>query len=281
MDCTQEQYEKYLKEELKKIGYNCNAVGWSKTDKIIANNGGVGEGSIISSIVECKDCNYRTYLGKFNADLFLALAAMTDKTDGGYGEWWICKESDDGCFTKDCLYRAVAAVNHMFAIIDDNGKQEGYCGSNHDHFRKATVSEIMAKFGEQPQKSVLSFDVTFDATEVSKRLDKITKDLEMTVRGVMLSAYLNKVEKDVREILGIEERMVYRLRRFEPPVVGELAIFWQTGRKSKAVIGRLIARANDSYVFYESGTERDKQQYCFDYAILFESIEQYNEFIKY
>ena len=140
MDCTQEQYEKYLKTELEKMGYEsaddfnsmpCNGIltGWND-DYIIQsyNKGGIENDS-------------RTYLGKFNAPLFLALAAMTDKMDGGYREYYI-------------------QGNYMLSL-----NENGFLGQN-GLWRKAAREEIMAKFGEPKAEPItIAIDITNHSDE--------------------------------------------------------------------------------------------------------------------
>jgi len=128
MDCTQEQYEKELKVELGKMGYRESMMtDWRGCAGIVNNLG--GDNGAFSN-VGSHDYNDRgrTYLGKFNATLFLALAAMTDNWKGNYGELWRNKEAE-------------------LRYINDWWKQDNVMGAN-NQWRKATVSEIMAKFGE-------------------------------------------------------------------------------------------------------------------------------------
>ena len=257
MDCTQEQYEKYLKTELEKMGYeSADDFNSMPFNGILT---GWNDDYIIQSYNKCgRENDSRTYLGKFNAPLFLALAAMTDKTDGGYGEWWICKESDDGCFTKDCLYRAVGAVNHMFALIDNVGKQEGYCGSNHDHFRKATVSEIMAKFGEQPNKGKIEFEITLDTKALDEQIEKLAMSIQMTEQ-------LIKLEGELRKAFDTKEEPKHK-----EPIIGELAIGYDNDR---TIIG--ILNVKD-----KSGTPYKVGGFWCENAVLFENMEQFKAFIN-
>ena len=126
MDCTKEQYEKYLKDELLKMGYREICMGsWDGcggiTNNIDGNNGGV------SNILECDYKNHnRHYLGSFNAPLFLALAAMTDKAEGNYGEY------------------VIGLISGRFYRMGCNE----WIQPEHTLIRKATREEIMAKFGD-------------------------------------------------------------------------------------------------------------------------------------
>ena len=128
MDCTKEQYEKYLKDELLKMGYKEHSINCWDDNKFyhISNNynGYLGD---LGTIREDSMEDYgRTYLDSFNAPLFLALAAMTDKAEGNYGEYVIGLNS--GRF-----YR----MNKDDRILLE-----------YKFVRKATKEEIMAKFGD-------------------------------------------------------------------------------------------------------------------------------------
>jgi len=127
MDCTREQYEKYLKDELLKMGYedkfvnswNCGVYQYI-SNNYMGINGGLGA-------VYKQDLNKynRTYLGSFNPELFLSLAAMTDSERiFGYGEWAKRKRGND----------------FQFPQVGEN------CNP---YWRKATKKEIMAKFGNE------------------------------------------------------------------------------------------------------------------------------------
>ena len=96
MDCTKEQYEKYLKDELLKMGYNDDSVLFWGSEDIIMNNAS-GDMGVLCVCTSGSKLNYdRTYLGSFNAPLFLALAAMTDSERVfGYGEWAKQKKGND------------------------------------------------------------------------------------------------------------------------------------------------------------------------------------------
>lgn len=129
MDCTKEQYEKYLKDELLKMGYQDRSVySWDcQKYQYISNNymgGNGGLGTIHRGNLEVYN---RTYLGSFNPELFLALAAMTDKAEGNYGEYVIVLRSGR-------IYK-----------MDEEDKLP----PESTLIRKATKEEIMAKFGNE------------------------------------------------------------------------------------------------------------------------------------
>lgn len=132
MDCTYEQYEKYLKDELEKMGYEeGEIISWKQT--VLVCNNLRGDNGVVSDIrmCYCKD-NKRNYLGKFNAPLFLALAAMTDKSDAlGYREYVTRKV--DGYLAPNMW-----------------GAQK----YNHLGYHKSTAEEIMEKFGDKKEQSI-------------------------------------------------------------------------------------------------------------------------------
>ena len=152
MDCTKEQYEKYLKEELLKMGYEEVGIDWFDREKIIVNNISARIGCLGSTMRSNNSSYDRVYLGSFNAPLFLALAAMTDKAEGNYGEYWICiRESSYFNFTKDKLYKSIGVYHDKSPMFYDNKGVEDGALIKHlfKYFRKATKEEIMAKIGEK------------------------------------------------------------------------------------------------------------------------------------
>ena len=137
MDCTKEQYEKFLKKELLKMRYNDHYTTFWTEETVIVNNSNGQMGDLGAFIGIRKEKHNRTYLGSFNAPLFLALAAMTDKAEGNYGEYII------GLYTGR-FYR----MNEKDKILP-----------KHRMIRKATKEEIMVKFGN------ITFETTRDTKE--------------------------------------------------------------------------------------------------------------------
>ena len=135
MDCTYEQYKKYLKDELGKMGYCVYYADGCTNGRYIANNYTNNSGEIGVFPDRGKDDFGRTYLGKFNAPLFLALAAMTDKPEGGYRELWI---------EDVTIIMPVPIFKPSWAIRCDAFQRS----------RKATVEEIMEKFGDKKEQSL-------------------------------------------------------------------------------------------------------------------------------
>lgn len=133
MDCTKEQYEKYLKDELLKMGYKeieIDGSCWPDYFVIVNNFGDLGNVTQLTNAN--KHSNDRHYIGSFNAPLFLALAAMTDRDRiAMYGEW--------------IVYDGADLSDSRFWIR----RKSEYSGDGMSRCcRKATKEEIMAKFGE-------------------------------------------------------------------------------------------------------------------------------------
>lgn len=173
MDCTKEQYEKYLKEELLKMGYKED--DWSVSPMIIVNNAFGGNNFVGMYGIGCKNSYNRAYLGSFNAPLFLALAAMTDKATGGHREYYT-NGTEFVClpFTSICGY---------------------YSGI----WRKATKDEIISLFGEKKcnhntlenkidqlnENGQVEVNISFDATELNKKNERITKKTADEISEIM------------------------------------------------------------------------------------------------
>lgn len=145
MDCTKEQYEKYLKDELLKMGYKeieIDGSYWADYFVIVNNFGELGQVTQLTNAN--KNANNRTYLGSFNAPLFLALAAMTDSPTGSYREYF----TNGGGF-----------IVYPFAL--------NFTG----YFRKATKDEIISLFGA-PKISKINYEVSINAKEIISDISK-------------------------------------------------------------------------------------------------------------
>ena len=170
MDCTKEQYEKYLKDELLKMGYREICMGsWDGcggiTNNIDGNNGGV------SNIFECDYKNHnRTYLGSFNAPLFLALAAMTDKPEGNYREY-------------------------VIGLISGNFYRMGYnewIQPEHTLIRKATKEEIIARFSKTEP------DTNYDAAK------EFVKDFYDKANNLKVAAICDNIHQSANKAKELE-----------------------------------------------------------------------------
>ena len=175
MDCTQEQYEKYLKNELLKMGYEEIGLAWGFDKNIIVNNFAGFMGNLASLGPACMDNKGRLYLGSFNPELFLALAAMTDNERiFGYREWAKQKRGND----------------FQLPEVGEN------CNP---YWRKATKKEIMERFGKKKsnhntlenklaqlnKKGQVEVNISFDATGLNKEIEKITEQTAKEISEAM------------------------------------------------------------------------------------------------
>lgn len=168
MDCTKEQYEKYLKEELLKMGYVEKCMYWERDINIFTNASNGVAGNMLDIRADSKEKYGRTYLGSFNAPLFLALAAMTDKAEGNYGEYIIGLGSSR-------LYKM---------------REEDKILPEYNMVRKATKEEIMAKFGE-------------NKTENGKEIaEKLCNDINRLQREVV-NSYIGQTINQTKELEAI------------------------------------------------------------------------------
>ena len=140
MDCTKEQYEKYLKDELLKMGYKEVGLSYWGDDNDYITNYYSDDGEVGNINKHDIRMDNATYLGSFNAPLFLALAAMTGKAEGNYGEYVIGLKTGE-------FYRM---------------REDDIVLPEYKHIRKATKEEIMAKFGDvkTDKKTEYPLDVT-------------------------------------------------------------------------------------------------------------------------
>jgi len=122
MKCTEEQFNG-IKDRLVEMGYKLSAITFCSENRYLSNFIG-GANNVITDLVKHRACDRnRTVFESFNPDLFLALAAMTDKEDGIKGE----------VYTNN---------NGKFYIKSDEKE-----GKWHNEFwRKATAQEIIEHF---------------------------------------------------------------------------------------------------------------------------------------
>ena len=83
---------------------------------------------------------------EYNPELFLAIAAMSAAKNGIRGEYWKFIRDTTSIFTPNKIYKASNSVDNIGAFISDNGEPNGFVGSNHDYFVKATLEEIIEHF---------------------------------------------------------------------------------------------------------------------------------------
>ena len=151
MDCTKQQYEKYLKDELLKMGYEERCMYWGREIKIFTNAANGVAGKMLDIDEEKKERFNRAYLGEFNAELFLALAAMTDKAEGNYGE-----------------YVRVLRNGRIYKM-----DKEDKLPPESTLIRKATKGEILKEFGSNKELMWKSYSNT------TKNLEEIYTAIEL------------------------------------------------------------------------------------------------------
>ena len=163
MDCTQLQYEVYLKRDLKIMGYEEFSPMWVDfvNSHVITNCSNKRLGYIGNTSHLGIKADGRKYLGSFNQDLFLALAAMTDDGEEkyNYGEWYI---TDNGTWIK-----------YGIDVISVKSKYR----------HKATAQEIMEKFGKRELRVL-----TDEFYNLQKQVE------EMSIKLGMIEGNLKKME---------------------------------------------------------------------------------------
>ena len=154
MKCTQDQFKIHFAEKLKDLGYSGHMMSYYQDAE---------DGPYIYLNKEYRrytDLNFfphgmfkhteMTDLGRFNPDLFLAIACMSNTSWGIPGEYWkfIDKDTD---FIPGKLYMASDALNQKKVFIDECGNANGFNkepikNNNLKFFRKASVEEIVEHF---------------------------------------------------------------------------------------------------------------------------------------
>lgn len=159
MDCTYQQFHYILEPELLRMGYEIESIShWDIPENCFITNNYI-EYQAIGNINQSQKDAKGKYLGQFNADLFLALAAMTDNPNGNYGEYWV--------YVKDRttkLYKQVRNMTDKCAFTNDKDHQSGVHPYNKYFFRKATVEEIMKKFN-YPEYNIPNLDNLLSISE--------------------------------------------------------------------------------------------------------------------
>lgn len=190
MKCSCGQYDMYLKDELLKIGYKEICLSKYFTSFIVNNFG--GNSGQITNVKEEDTLRYnRMRIEEFNSELFLALAAMTDEPNGNYGEYWTYIKETNSSFTKGRIYKQLQpSIECMYCFMKDYGGLNGYSNQNYQYFRKSSVEEIIANFGNeiQPNGKVeinINTKASFDAKELEISLKDVPKDeLKVVVKNL-------------------------------------------------------------------------------------------------
>ena len=143
MRVTKEQFENDLKEPLIQIGKFDGTWGsWDEDHYVrVDTNTRIGNYSTKSDA---------TFIDHYNPQLFLALAAMTDKEDGNVGEYWKCigNMHSENFIVGDLYKQVKKSIDDIKCFIDKDGDTNGFFGDNMDKFVKATKEEIFAHFNK-------------------------------------------------------------------------------------------------------------------------------------
>jgi hypothetical protein len=179
MKVTKEQFDNDLKPSLTQMGRHDNTWGgWIAHPHVAVNNKNnkVGNYRGVDSIEYCID--------HYNPELFLALAAMTDKEDGNVGEYWkfIDTVYMGDNFTIGKIYKQhKSTINTHSAFIDNKGDYNGFfdsSGGNKSCFIKATKEEIIAYFSKTVVETVDNNKVCFKGDGTDNTGIKIIDELE-------------------------------------------------------------------------------------------------------
>lgn len=172
MPCTEDQYNKDLKDKLSKLGYpKISISSWSDWPVLITHDTGIY--NVSWSFTEAKNADVK--LDIYDPELFLALATMTDNPTGIQGEWW--KFNIAHCsFTKGKLYQQmVSDVNFGRAFISDSNTSNGFSQHNTTNFVKATKEEIIAHFNNtKTMNKEIAYILKKEFRQMNKACQSIT-----------------------------------------------------------------------------------------------------------
>ena len=155
MRVTKEQYERDLREPLLAMGYKEVVIEkWEELPILVTNLGSAPHH--LSKTRESLKTEYNRYfIDHYNPKLFLAIAAMSNIKYGIYGEWWYCTENvkmlSDGRIEYDKGKLYMGMDNER--IINNSRDNDHYWRDDNrfEHFRKATLQELIEKFTNQKQ----------------------------------------------------------------------------------------------------------------------------------
>lgn len=146
MECTEEQYNRDLKDGVEKLGYK-KAYGllrWeehsmiaTRYDSVKRYYGLVGE--------QAAKVYIRHFIDHYNPELFLAIAAMREGEYVHVGEWMMCLEDTSTGGKRGNLYQ----VLHISNIPTAKYPRINHFGENfsgNEWWRKATLSELITHF---------------------------------------------------------------------------------------------------------------------------------------
>lgn len=170
MQVNQEQFD-YLKPKLEAMGYY---VGEYQPHYTFIGNYYNGNNLEIKCIHETAINDYnRHFIDHYNPELFLAIAAMTDAEYGIAGEHWIhLSKIDEREFKQYGIYISTKPVLNSFAILDNNGNENGYSGRNLKHFKKATLPELINHYTKTKTDMSTTRNVAFTLEQAKALYEK-------------------------------------------------------------------------------------------------------------
>ena len=170
MKCTEEQFNE-IKGKLVEMGYILYGITFGEKYRYLSSNFDNDVRCITDLAIGSKyfkECNPIIF-ESFNPDLFLALAAMTDKEDGIKGEWWkhesgsIYLQLTDGVYPNNCTK---ATAQEIIEHFEKKGKKEA------DRIFKLVLdfqSSLFNKINED--KTIIHIPPTKQATLFDDRVE--------------------------------------------------------------------------------------------------------------
>jgi len=181
MKCTEEQF-KGIKDRLVEMGYKPECMTFMSENRYLCTVGDCSNNHMTDYNKHAIETSpiHRTVFETFNPNLFLALAAMTDKEDGIKGEWWKCVDAGISDFSNGLIYcQQKQNVLMSECFINGNGDLDGFSVNNKKRFRKATAQEIIEHFEKKANTGSLEFTVKVDINAEKVAEDIFRKFKEM------------------------------------------------------------------------------------------------------
>lgn len=235
MECTQEQYERDLKEPLLEMGYTeIGLTRWNKHPYLVTNF--LDFKNVLSKVHNAFwESNGLYFIDHYNPELFLALAAMTEKRVveegelGGLGEWITVKDPSRNRYVK------LLKNNQFF----------------NDAWRKATKEELINKFTKKEEMEEDLRELLHSGDIVELRNGKM---------GIVIDTHLGKmIQLDGayaetncfnNELKGkIDEWDIQRIMRINygaqilPKWFHEAPIIWERKEPKEITLQELIEKA--------------------------------------
>jgi hypothetical protein len=189
MPCTESHYKEFLEKPLKEMGYATYKMWENCDEKYICTNFSHNALMITTHISHLYRGRY--CIPEFNPDLFLALAAMTDSSDGVPGEYWKYIGDNNPYFTKNKIYKQIDDLSKSIAFIDNKGLKNGFCANNNiKNFTKATKQEIINHF--KPTKMKEIEELKSQINQLSETIKIIEAQIKETQKEEDKNAFIKK-----------------------------------------------------------------------------------------